>query len=115
MMIIEEIKKVARPGTKIPKPISKDDYIVSGWVTSKGEDALKYLIGERQHPKYIRVSEFKAAYDMLSSSGEFTRKWFNENLPESAREWCNFTTIGGIFELLGVAEHLEEGGYRKIK
>lgn len=114
-MIIKRIREEIKSGTSIPKPKSKDDYIVDGWGISRGEKALRYLIGVKQHSKYLRISDFEAAYAELYISGKFTRKWFNENLPQSAKDgWCNFTSIGGIFELLGIAIHHEEGCYKKV-
>lgn len=117
-MIESRIRKSAPPGTVIPKPEATADFVVKGWGTRRGESALVYCIPNHQQPgkpyeKGITVSEFKKAFAELKRSGEFTRTWFNENLPECAKEGaCNFTTIGGIFELLGEASYFERGVYR---
>jgi len=116
-MIIEGIKSDIRPGTIIPKPQSAREYRVVGWGQSRGEDALVYSIptllsGGKASKKRIKISDFKAAYDVLVKTGQFTYSWFKDNLPDCAKDGnCNFTTIGGIFELLGVAQYADRGVY----
>ncbi|MDT8322094.1 MAG: hypothetical protein RQ826_16385 [Xanthomonadales bacterium] len=68
------------------------------------------------HPyeKGITVSEFEAAARQLDGTGELNQSWFQKSLPGCAREGsCNFTTLGGIFELLGRAEYAGPGVYRR--
>jgi len=119
IMIIERIKSDVRPGTIIPKPQSAREYRVVGWGQSRGEDALVYSIPTRlsrtkPSKKRIKISDFKAAYDVLVKTGEFTYSWFEDTLPDCAKDGsCNFTTIGGIFELLGEAQYGERGVYRR--
>jgi len=118
-MIIERIKSDIRPGTIIPKPQSAREYRVVGWGQSRGEDALVYSIptrssGRKPSTKRIKISDFQAAYDVLVKTGGFTHSWFEENLPDCAKDGsCNFTTIGGIFELLGEAQYGHRGAYRR--
>lgn len=118
-MMIERIKSDIRPGTIIPKPQSAGEYRVVGWGQSRGEDALVYSIparlsGGKASKKRIKISDFKAAYHVLVKTGEFTHSWFKENLPDCAKDGsCNFTTIGGIFELLGEAQYAGRGVYLK--
>ena len=117
-MIIQRIKWDIRPGTIIPRPQSAREYRVVGWGQSRGEDALVYSIptllsGGKASKKRIKISDFKAAYDVLVKTGEFTYGWFKDNLPDCAKDGsCNFTTIGGIFELLGEAQYGHRGAYR---
>jgi len=118
-MILERIKSDVRPGTVIPKPQSAREYRVVGWGQSRGEDALVYSIptrssGGKASTKPIKISDFQAAYDVLVKTGKFTHNWFEENLPDCAKDGnCNFTTIGGIFELLGEAQYGHRGAYRR--
>ena len=66
----------------------------------------------RPHEKGITESEFEQAFSHLRKTGELTRSWFNDHLAECANEGgCNFTTIGGLLELLGEAEYSSRGIY----
>ena len=102
-MIVETIKNKISPGIEIPKPQAKGKFLVKGWGRRRNEVALVYTIPNHKNPakpyqKGITESEFEATYRQLQSSGELTRRWFNEHLPACAKEGgCNFTTIGGIF------------------
>ncbi len=68
--------------------------------------------GRKPSTKRIKISDFQAGYDVLVKTGEFTYSWFKDNLPDCAKDGsCNFTTIGGIFELLGEAQYADRGVY----
>jgi hypothetical protein len=116
-MIVNKVRSFISPGTVIPKPENKGQFVVKGWGERRGEPALIYSIpnhsnSAKPYHKGITVSEFEKAYEVLERSGEFTRAWFNDHLPACAKEGgCNFTTIGGIFQLLGVARYSERGVY----
>jgi hypothetical protein len=107
-------------GTVIPKPEANADFLVKGWGKRKGETALVYFIPNhsgpnRPHQKGITLTEWKLAFTRLQTTGEFTRKWFEQALPRCAREGdCNFTTIGGILTLLNYARYAERGIYRAL-
>ncbi len=107
-MIADQLARI-EPGTVIPKPRAKGEFVVKGWGTRRGERALIYRIPNNKNPgrpyeKGITVSEFEQAYEKIMTSGEFSSRWFNENMNECSKEGsCNFTTIGGIFQLLGLA------------
>ena len=58
-------------------------------------------------------SELKKAYDQLMATGELTRAWFEASIPGSKSKPCNFTAIGGIFELMGWADYDRPGMYCK--
>ncbi len=115
--IIQRLKKSIMPGTVIPKPEAKEPFRVKGWGIRRGEEALIYLIPNNNNPdkpyeKGINISEWEKAYDQITSKNEFSHKWFKQNMPACEDEGrCNFTTIGGIFEFLGIAEY-EPGVYR---
>ncbi len=109
--IIHEVKRTLLPGTNIPKPSSKGTYKVKGWGTRRGEEALIYMVPNLNDPsapyeKGVTISELRLAYEQLQQKGEFSRKWFDSNLKGCAAEGgCNFTTMGGIFEVLGKARY----------
>lgn len=121
-MIIGKIRSLGL-GTVIPKPKSTSEFKIKSWGKRRGEDALTYWVPNHKNPakplvKGITVLEFSRAYDQLLQDSQFTRKWFNVNLEACAREGsCNFTTIGGIFQLLGVAHYDRPGIYvlKKVK
>ena len=120
-MIVERIKKEVTPGAKIPKPNAKGQFLVKGWGRRRDEDALIYLIPNHNEPsrpyqKGITSSEFEAAYDQLIKSGELTRTWFDQQLHACMKEGgCNFTTVGGVFQLLGEADYVDRGVYGRRK
>jgi hypothetical protein len=117
LVLLEE--KVA-PGTVIPKPQAHADFVVKGWGKRRGERALIFSIPNHSKPSTpheigVTSSEWEKAFEYLMSSGEFSRKWFDRYLTACAKEGsCNFTTIGGIFELLGHAKYYDRGVYRLI-
>lgn len=118
--LTQKIKSLSA-GTVIPKPQSEKDFTVKGLGMRRGEEALIYRIPTNDSEKYpnghekgITFGEFYKAYSVLQEISQFTKKWFNENLPECAKEGdCNFTTIGGIFDLLGIATYSESGTYTR--
>ncbi|MFQ5862326.1 MAG: hypothetical protein ACE5IC_04295 [Candidatus Brocadiales bacterium] len=118
-MIVEQIKNQVYPGTVIPKPEAKANFVVKGWGKRRGENALIYKIPNHKNPnrpyqKGITESEFRQAHRQIINNGNFTREWFDQNLQPCAEEGgCNFTTIGGIFELLGIA-YYERGVYCRL-
>lgn len=120
-MIAERVRKAIGPGAIIPKPEGKGEFVVKGWGRRRGEAALIYRIPNHKCPskpyeKGITESEFERAYAELQRSGQFTRAWFNEHLPNCSREGgCNYTTIGGVFELLGEAIYSNRGAYERCR
>ena len=120
-MIVDRIRKRISAGDEIPKPEAPGKFLVKGWGSRRGDDALIYYVPNRKHfdkpyQKGIAVSEFEAAYRQLVETGELTRRWFDEQLVGCAQEGsCNFTTIGGIFELLGEARYDKRGVYKHRK
>ena len=108
------------PGTLIPKPEARDEFTVKGWGKRKGEAAMIYFIPNHSDPqkpyqKGVTVREWEQAYDRLVATGEFTREWFDANMRRCSSEGpCNFTTIGGIFSLLGLAAYESRGLYRRM-
>lgn len=117
-MIIEKIKREIKPGDKIPLPSGKN-YEVIGWSERTEEDTLMYLIRKhentkKQSRKGITASEFRKAYQKLNEDGSFDRKWYKRCFPKLNYDRpCNFSAIGGIFRLLGIAYYQELGIYTK--
>ena len=117
--IIARLEADIVPGCLIPKPETDGEYRVKGWGTRRGERALIYFIpnrkdGSKPYQKGVTVSEWKRTYERLVSAGELRNSWFQSALPACHGEGsCNFTTIGGAFELLGLAERNGRGTYGK--
>lgn len=119
-MIWNNILNMAPPGTVIPKPAAKGDFVVDRIGKRRGETALIYTVPNHKNPKKpykkgITISEFERAHQKLVIDGEFTRRWFRKNMPRCNSEGgCNFTTIGGLFVLIGEAEYIGIGVYTRI-
>jgi len=117
--VLPEIRSRIASGAVIPKPAATADFTVKGWGRRRGEPALVYLIPNHSDPgrpyeKGITETEFERCFQQLIRSGGITRAWFNTNLPACAKEGpCNFTTMGGIFVLLGLARH-ERSAYVSV-
>ena len=117
--IIDRLKAEIAPGTRISKPETHETYRVKGWGIRRGERALIYLVPNRNdaskpYPKGVTVSEWKLACEQLVTTGELRSSWFTSAFPEASRRSpCNFTTIGGVFEILGLAVRDGRGAYRK--
>jgi hypothetical protein len=118
MTILAEIESKIIPGTIIPKPQARADFVVKGWGLRRRERALIYTIPNHKtptkpHEKGVTVSEWVQAFEQLTNAGNFSSAWFKKSMPVCAKEGgCNFTTIGGIFELLRYAAY-DRGTYRK--
>ena len=118
-MIIDQIFQVAPPGTFIPKPIATGAFRVKGRGKRRGEDALVYFIpnhsdSRKPHQKGVTASEFERAHARLVAVGELTKEWFKKHLSKCDAEGsCNFTTVGGLFVLMGDAVFSRPGTYRK--
>jgi hypothetical protein len=68
----------------------------------------------RASEKRLTTSAFRAAFEVLTQSGSITRRWFAAAFPElDADGGCNFTTLGGVFVLIGEAHYGGRGVYRK--
>ena len=116
--ILVKILTIATPGLDIPKPSARGAHKIKGWGRRRNERALIYKIPNHSkpsspHEKGVTESEWEQAFGHLMSTSEFSRTWFVTNMVACNKEGsCNFTTIGGIFELLGYAKH-EPSLYRK--
>ena len=118
-MIKQKIEDLAKEkqGLEIPKPQAKGDFRIKGLGIRRGEPALIYTIpshtGKKPYQKGIAFSEFEKAFAEMKKSGLFTKSWFDRHLPGCSKEGsCNFTSMGGIFQLLGVAQYSGRGEYK---
>ena len=117
-VIIQKIKEIPI-GTVIPKPKAKSDFLICDWGTRRGKEALIYSIPNHKNPskpikKGVNVDEFNLAFNQLMLYGNFNREWFDDKLKKCSNEGgCNFTTIGGIFVLLGLASYSSPASYIK--
>ncbi|MDD4051500.1 MAG: hypothetical protein PHR28_06345 [candidate division Zixibacteria bacterium] len=120
-MIIGKIERIEKlVGRTIPKPRSKHQK-VKGWGRRQGERALVYWIPNHKDPenrsqKGVNESEWRKAHKRLMSGEPLTRAWFQEKMRACDKEGgCNFTTIGGIFQLLRIAKYDEKNSqYIKV-
>ena len=112
-MIFDSIQKQIKIGDSIPKPDTKKTKVIEIKPNRNGELSLYYSIGKQGNSKFVTKSDFENAFDVLNTKHEFTRKWFNEHLDKKKSKPCNFTTIGGVFELLGKAKFIGNGIYKK--
>ena len=118
-MLEKRIKSVAPPGTKIPKPTARSAFRVKGDGMRRGEPALIYTIPNhsdpaKPHEKGVTYTELERAYAQLHQTGSLPSAWFQRHLPACYTDGsCNFTTIGGLFELLGEAKYQSRGVYVK--
>lgn len=118
-MLESRIREVAPPGTAIPKPEAQGVFRIKGDGFRRGHRARIYTIPNNKNPKKpyekgITWAEFERAYTELNQSGMLTTEWFKKHLKPCYDEGsCNFTTVGGLFELLGDAEYERRGVYRR--
>lgn len=112
-----DIMRRVPEGTPIPKPQGGSS-IVKGFCERRGEPALVYSINQKAAKpsnKAVTRSEWVQAFVQLRDTGALTRPWFKAAMPERAeRDPCNFTTIGGVFVLLGYAVSSGRGAYRSV-
>jgi|SRR5271163_3187812 len=117
-MLERRIKAVAPPGTIIPKPRAQGHFYVKGDGIRRDQRALIYTIPNHSNPiapheKGVTYAELEHAYTRLLQTGMLETKWFKQHLSACYAEGsCNFTTVGGLFELLGEAKCERPGTYR---
>jgi hypothetical protein len=94
-------------GMKVPP-----DYTIKGLGKSRGEKALVYFVpsraGASDSQKRVRKSEWELVHQELNKTGRFTRRWFEMNLPDAAKDGtCSFRFIGEVFVLLGLTMRVD--------
>lgn len=119
-MNFDQLIRLIPPGTAIPKPAAKGNFIVKGVGIRRGEEAIVYFIPNNKSPekpyeKGITKTEFETALAELNLNGEISRKWFSDTFPRSNKEGpCNFTTLGGFLILLNLAQYCGSGLYKRL-
>jgi hypothetical protein len=95
-------------GTVIPKPQAIGEFRIKGWVDSPDGEALTYVIPSHTDPfEKISTRRIRLAFRRLISTGELTRSWFKTTALKNTDEGgYNFTSVGGLFCLLGFAEYV---------
>lgn len=117
IMVFDRIVAAVLPGTTIPKPHATQHVQLKGIGQRRGEDALIYSIPNHNDPSHpyqkgVTRSELEQAYCELRRSKSISRAWFNREMQAAAAEGgCNFTTIGGLFQLIGTARYSSIGKY----
>jgi hypothetical protein len=108
------------PGTLIPQPEAHAIVTIKGWANRGGLPALIYISPNRANPAHphedgINTVEWEQAYKQLLDTGEFTKKWYAHHMPRcSTKNRRGFSTIGGLFSLIGLAKYKSEGVYRSV-
>ena len=96
------------PGTRIPKPGSDRRYEIKGWVSVNGEERIAYTVAN----KAIPISWLRKSLGELSRTGRLESAWFRRAFYKGKDlGGCNFTTVGGLFQLIGIAKYSRPGVY----
>ena len=112
-----KLSKIVDEKSIIPKPETDKIFRVLRFGKRRNEKALIYSRPNnkdtsKHYEKGVTITEFQIAHNELIKNGCITRSWFKKNLINCAEEGgCNFTTIGGIFELLREAKYSAKGIY----
>ena len=119
MLMPQELRDLVvelyKNNTVIPKPHTNTRILKIAVTNINGEDkdGFSYSVGISEE-KAVPFDTLYAAYQRLIGTGILLRAWYNETFPkEAANRPCNFTTIGGVFVVLGFAEHMGNGVYRR--
>lgn len=115
--IQREVERLVQQHAVVPKPQSSETYRLLRVGESRGERAVVYELpkrpkSKRASTKRIPLSAFEKCARQLSATRSLTRKWFADQYPELEVDGtCNFTTLGGVLELLGLARYSGPGEY----
>lgn len=116
-MTEEELKEYVIKLCKNKTPIPKPKGTISIVNVDLEKNRFQYEFG-RNRRKSVTFATLFVCYKKLAEYGELTRKWFENEFPtEYVSSPCNFTTIGGIFIQMKIAEYggNNSGIYRLIK
>lgn len=106
------VLKLCKNRTPVPKPKGKTVLTMNDKI---GQDRFQYTFGTG-HKKSIPFATLFGCYEKLTTDEKFTRQWFGtEFKAEHSSSPCNFTTIGGIFVKMGIAEYFGNGIYKLTK
>ncbi len=78
------------------------------------KEGFQYSV-DSKNKKYVPFDTLFLCYKRIFAFGELTTEWFKTTFPKEYKDRpCNFTTIGGVFILLGIAVYKNSGIYKKI-
>ena len=120
MYTLQELKdavvELYKNNTPIPKTKDMYTYILKvavAKICGEKKDSFYYSIGSSSI-KAVPFDTLYAAYQRLTETGTFSRAWYKETFPVEVADCpCNFTTIGGVLVVLGFAEYMKNGVYRR--
>ncbi len=107
-VLVSEIKSKLPIGTRIPRP--RKDTVIIDYRYIKGVECLSYRIGSDDEGQLTKM-DFDIAYSKLMNQSSITRDWFYATRNTKP---CDYTTLGGIFILLGIATYIGKGTYIKL-
>lgn len=106
------VLKLCKNRTPVPKPKGQTILMMNNKVEPK---RFQYTLGTGRK-KSIPFATLFGCYEKLTTDGEFTRQWFETEFEaEHSSSPCNFTTIGGIFVEMKIAEYCGNGVYKFVK
>ena len=106
------VLKLCKNRTPVPKPKGQTILMMSNKVEP---NRFQYTLGQ-DRKKSISFATLFRCYEKLTTDGEFTRQWIETEFEaEHASSPCNFTTIGGIFVKMEIAEYCGNGVYKLVK
>jgi hypothetical protein len=98
-------------GTSIPKVESTRNHQIKDWSFKGTKESFSYTVAS----KSMRVSWIRGCFEELGKTGELRTAWFRESFYDGEDlGGCNFTTIGGLFILIGIAKRARKGLYVSI-
>ena len=115
--IQQHVERLVRAKAIVPKPQSTETYRLVRIGKSRGARALIYELPKRPESKRVStkripLSVFEECANQLSGTGSLTRTWFIDHYPKLESDGtCNFTTVGGVLQLLGLALYSRPGEY----
>lgn len=79
-------------------------------------DGFTYIIGKAGNSKKVTFEEIESAIKAIEENGYINRSWHQINFPNiSSSRPCNFTTIGGVLQELGVVDYVGRGRYNRVE
>ena len=118
--LLRDVERLVQDQKVVPKPQSPETYRLVSIGESRGARALVYELPKRPgsksvSTKRIPLSAIEECASRLLETGSLTRTWFVEHYPKLEKDGtCNFTTVGGVLQLLGLARYSGPGEYASV-
>ncbi len=115
--IQQHVERLVREKAIVPKPQSTETYRLVRIGKSRGARALVYELPKRPESKRVSTKRIplpviEECAHRLFCTGSIKRTWFAEHYPQLESDGtCNFTTVGGVLQLLGLARYSGLGEY----